>query len=327
MTAGTFFDHMRTPRAWMAAMWLIGHGVLISSVAFHKLVGITQSSAHNLLTKIRMAIQSEMPHDCLAISSRVFSEIFTQRSRQTPARSHPRAEQEEFDTQEFERSAGAVCGQGGEEGRDASDRVPVPSNLPVPPAYPEEQLHTARKTESSAGQPGDNLSPEEHRVYELLKGQDLACDELIQQTGFPAGAVSATLVLLEMAGLVERLPGAVYTRRNGTASESLPAQPAEIEALSSDDKKAVDSFKKTIRRVFFGVSRKLLQPYLAAFWCYMDRARWSADALFSTCIRAGPLSYKDMLEYVSPPLVKLRLQGAHYTGTHLVKVEACPYAQ
>jgi hypothetical protein len=177
--------------------------------------------------------------------------------------------------------------------------------LAEPPAHPEVKLRSAGKSESAASEPENHLSPQERRVYELLSVQDLASDELIQRTGLPAGAVSATLVMLELAGLVERLPGDVYTRRNGTASESPPEQSPEIAELSTLGKEAVDAFNEMIRRVYSGVSRKLLQPYLAAFWCCTDRVRWSAEVLIGTCIRAGPLSYKDVLEYVSPPLVKL----------------------
>src|ERR1700729_784714 len=59
-TSGTLFDRARRLRPWLAAIWLMERGVLLSSSRLHKLIDIAQSSALTLLRKIRTAIETDM---------------------------------------------------------------------------------------------------------------------------------------------------------------------------------------------------------------------------------------------------------------------------
>ena len=96
LTAGTFFHRIKRPKAWLGAIWLMEHGLILSSSRFHKLAGIAQSSALQIFKKIAMVIQSHMDEEALSIDSSCFGPVFCKRSRETPAREHPRAEQEEI---------------------------------------------------------------------------------------------------------------------------------------------------------------------------------------------------------------------------------------
>lgn len=58
------------------------------------------------------------------------------------------------------------------------------------------------------------LTPEEARLFALLSTEPLPMDDVIVETGLPAGQVSATLLLLEMKGVARRLPGNAYVRTN-----------------------------------------------------------------------------------------------------------------
>jgi hypothetical protein len=60
-----------------------------------------------------------------------------------------------------------------------------------------------------------------------------------------------------------------------------------------------------IRTYFQGVSRKFLQLYLASFWCHFDRVRWTPGAILLACIEHPPISYEAIVNYVSPPAVKI----------------------
>ena len=76
LTAGSFFHRMRSAKAWLAAIWLMERGVIVSSSGFHKLVGIAQSSALELFKKIATVIQSHMPEDGPANIKLLVSDFF-----------------------------------------------------------------------------------------------------------------------------------------------------------------------------------------------------------------------------------------------------------
>jgi DNA processing protein len=61
-----------------------------------------------------------------------------------------------------------------------------------------------------------SLSPEESQLVEVMDGEPLALDALIQQTGLAAARVSGALTLLELKGLVRALPGGRFALRKAT---------------------------------------------------------------------------------------------------------------
>ncbi|AKG23229.1 DNA-processing protein DprA [Calothrix sp. 336/3] len=56
------------------------------------------------------------------------------------------------------------------------------------------------------------LAPPLQQVMDVLSSQALPLDLIVQQTGMPAGTVSASLLELELMGLVTQLPGMRYQR-------------------------------------------------------------------------------------------------------------------
>jgi len=56
-----------------------------------------------------------------------------------------------------------------------------------------------------------NLSPEEERVITVLRDKEqVHADELLHNSGLPSNQLAATLLQLEMQGLVKTLPGKMY---------------------------------------------------------------------------------------------------------------------
>lgn len=98
-TAGTFFDRVREVRPWLAAIWFLEKGVLLSAKRFHELVGVAYSTAWMMHRKIALVIQSamDMEKSIIRVSSQVFASAICKRSRETPAQKHPFAEQREFE--------------------------------------------------------------------------------------------------------------------------------------------------------------------------------------------------------------------------------------
>ncbi len=69
----------------------------------------------------------------------------------------------------------------------------VPSNGKLPPVVVE-------------------LYGKEKDIFELISAEPVHFDHLIERSGLQAGELSATLTMLELAGMVERLPGDWYSR-------------------------------------------------------------------------------------------------------------------
>ena len=61
-----------------------------------------------------------------------------------------------------------------------------------------------------------SLSPEESQLVEVMDGEPLALDALIQRTGLAPARVSGALTLLELKGLVRALPGGHFALRKAT---------------------------------------------------------------------------------------------------------------
>jgi DNA processing protein len=61
-----------------------------------------------------------------------------------------------------------------------------------------------------------SLSPEESQLVEVMDGEPLALDALIQRTGLAPARVSGALTLLELKGLVRALPGGHFALRKSS---------------------------------------------------------------------------------------------------------------
>ena len=57
------------------------------------------------------------------------------------------------------------------------------------------------------------LGPDEQRIYEILSHDAQSVDAVIERTGLSAAQVTATMLALELRGMVRQLPGPQYLRR------------------------------------------------------------------------------------------------------------------
>ena len=60
----------------------------------------------------------------------------------------------------------------------------------------------------------------EKEIFEMISGEPVHFDHLIEKSGIHAGELSATLTLLELSGIVERLPGDWYSRQSSITTAS-----------------------------------------------------------------------------------------------------------
>jgi hypothetical protein len=111
-------------------------------------------------------------------------------------------------------------------------------------------------------------------------------------------------VILEIEGLIQAHAGGRFSRRSCADTNNNNNETKEktnpLEAMSLVGR-TIDS-TLSIRG---GISRKYLQIYLAAIWCHFDRRRWSEEKLLLAVLRAPSISYKDILNYESPPVAAM----------------------
>ena len=87
-------------------------------------------------------------------------------------------------------------------------------NLPAcaEASAPAEAIAERPASEREERQESPALAPEEERLLSLLSLQQKYMDEIIEESRLSPARVSATLTILQLKGLVERLPGNVFVR-------------------------------------------------------------------------------------------------------------------
>lgn len=277
-TAGTFFHHVKLIRPWLAAIWLMERGVIFSASAFCKLAGISSSSALYILKKLTFVLTKNMNQNTISAPSSAFIEVICKRSRQTPPNMHPRAEQDLINKELEETSS--------------SERI-------------DSQSQNSHKPSSNSAQNADNsgklknandleLNEEEQKVYNLLLEKTFSSEELHVRIGISISELYVALVMLELKGAIERLPGDRYC---------ISTEPNELATTQTDEIKDAVSIINFIRINFHGISRKYLQNYLALHWYYAKNIYDTGDSIFRLCLQAIPLRYTEILNYKSPAYV------------------------
>ncbi|MBE9521260.1 MAG: DNA-protecting protein DprA, partial [Proteobacteria bacterium] len=74
----------------------------------------------------------------------------------------------------------------------------------------------SRTSEAPSGVEG--LSPEEEKIYGFLDVYPSSIDEIVRQSGFAPQKASELLLLLELKGVIESLPGKSYQKNSTLAS-------------------------------------------------------------------------------------------------------------
>jgi hypothetical protein len=218
-----------------------------------------------------------MEQNAHEVPSLLFLNTFCKRSRETPAREHPSAEEEEVQ----------------KHAKRSSPEHDVESPVAT---YP------------------PSLQDQERNILVLISQTPAHFDDLCLGSQMPAPDVSSSLTMLELSGLITRMPGDSYVLAKSEANFGThgrsdfgadTAAKATDQTVKTTDKNEFENF---VGWFSHGISRKYLQNYLAAFWCYKDRKRWSPQSLFVACVRYGYISYEEILLYVSPPIVKFPKQ-------------------
>lgn len=217
-TAKTLLKRTSNLRAWLAAIYLKQNRVVITPSQLARLTEISQTGAYEIHQKLNFVVWDQIDDDSLLVPSELFFSAICKRSRETPARLHPVAEELAFRASE--------------------------SN-----------------TDCSFQPTNDDCRSHETETLAIASSGSTVLDELPSAAARPL---------------------------------SLPF-------------KLIGAAVVFIKRHFHGVSRKYLQLYLAGFCFQFESRERLPDSLLTACLRHPPISYDDLLDYVTSPLVKFPL--------------------
>ena len=282
--AGTFFHNIRRAQCWLAAIWFMEHGIEISASSFARLANLVSSSAQEIFKKLSLVVINKMSR-LPEISSADFVFVFRRRSRITPAGRGPASEQDDI-----EKSIDAN-----------SKKLDETASVDAAPSQTKTEFDDGNANPTGFTDEKIEFLNRERTVLAAMSSEPVYFDVLQQIIGMDTGKLIATLVFLELKGVVKRDQGNWYWLAEtapaaGSAAGSFPENQA---------KNAVASFYKYVISIFNGISRKYLQNYLAWYWCIVDRKRWKPGALLKECSRFRKIGHEDILHYVSPTIVKL----------------------
>lgn len=275
--SGTFFRKVRRFQPWLAAIWFIERGVEISASELARLVGVATSTALAIFKKLSVVVESKMGKDIGLIASAKFLKSFLRRSRETPARKHPRDEETAAFSKSGNKSEGVVHAH-------QLHRA----NRPPRPALTQDELELANKL----------ISEKEKYILSLLSLDPMRFDELLMLTNLSIDSFSVAVMNLELFELLERLPGDQFIL--GARADFSWPQTAQLHSNIDQSDLIVARFLDFVRDNYGGLSRKYLQCYVALLWAYTDKLRWKKGALLKACVAFREVTDDDLLAYVTP---------------------------
>ncbi|HEY9784608.1 MAG TPA: hypothetical protein V6D17_04335 [Candidatus Obscuribacterales bacterium] len=208
------------------------------------------------------------------MASSQFKQLYSRRSTETPARQHPLAEEEALESEERQ--------EGTNVDEDKQESFTKQSNdLPLDLI---------------------SLQPKGREIYEKLSSEPIGFDELCVITGITTPELLATLTFMELEQVITRVPGNRFVRKSETAEHSDNGKAKVTDPMQDRVVKEIVWF---LKRVFRGICRKYIQPYLAVYWCHADRKRWTLGTVFDACLNFGYVRSCDLSMYVSPAVVKV----------------------
>ncbi len=271
VTSGTILQRASLFQGYLAAAIICEEGLTISAPEFHRLTDIPQTSSYNIFRKLRLAVCNEMPTESQEFSGQLVKLLIAKRTLETPASCHPVAEQDSIEEALFTDAESSV-----DHAKDMDSIVDQIEN---------QNLSEYEKVKKV--------------VQGLLSDVGMTADTISVMTGFNIGKVIASLSELELFSEARTEPGGKYFKI------STQGRPAAQGSVAKEIIEAVSAFLKFVDEYFHRVGRKSIQTYLAALWCALDRDRWGRGSVIRLCGAHPPVPYRQIREYVSPPLLKI----------------------
>jgi hypothetical protein len=257
------------------------HGYIFNSSEFMRLAGLAYSSAYKIFSKISAAVQETLEESLCIVQGSLFARAIGRRSSATPAFASPQQEMLEEERSSEASIADQSNGMAHLE-QSNGDSIEQVANL-----IGGKQSTIAEPPAPNTDDQADNL------VLECLSSGSMEFEQILSSTRLSIGQVSLSILSLELSGFIERKFGARY---------ALVAR-KEVAPLDPETSRFVDNFCAFVQSTYQRISRRHLQMYLAAYWCFMDRNSWSLKQLLMARHRSR--HSREIVVAAIPKLIKL----------------------
>ncbi len=290
LTAGTFFQNVRHPRAWHGAIFFIENGVSNSIASFARRFEIAFSSAWEIYKKLSIIIETQVCENVSYLPSAPFRSVFSRRSRETPAQGHPKEEEE---TSLAEDSA----------------HQPTAGLSAAPPSNFRLKKHGSRQ-KPPAAMPKEPAQEEptgvEKEVLELLASGPLTFDALLEGMSITPSNLLSMLSMMELKALLVSSGNRYERVHPGNNVRAYPPdKTSRYNQPTSLDFSFAGKFIQFVKEEYHGISRKYLQFYLFRYWCFTDQARWTVGVLMNVCRDFRDIHISEIVGYVTPARVRV----------------------
>ena len=285
-TSNILLSKVRRFKAYLAAVLIFGQGLHISGSGLAKLTGVVPGTGLNIERKFNMALANQMPEEAARFSGQLLKRIIAKRTTETLARLHPYTEQEIID-QELEEAAPP-----GEEEEEEQFKNDFWQGEEL-----EEKIVEAATT--------NNIELIKNVILSLLSDIGITADTISERTSISIGLISAGLIQLQLDGKIIEEKG--FGQRYVRFAEKSKEQNSDDPELYNRILKACSNFREMVSEYCHRVGRKGLQLRLAGEWAAQDRKRWDIGAMMQLCLTHPPVTYRDILNYISPPLLSIML--------------------
>ena len=267
-TVGTLYERVASVRARLGAVWLMEHGAVVTSTKLNQLFGIATSTGLSIINTIGVFIEAMRSSSFHGVSEKVHCPIF------------------EAIMIKRSRITGAY-----------EHASAVPEEVSVSDVDTSNDADSGQFSESS--NMSDDLGDLDREVLAQISAVPISVDTICEKVDQPPGAVGAALTMLEIFGHITAAPGNSFVRPLAAKRESRST------VFSPQLLEFVEAAVGNIKAIRQGVSRKYLQLYLGAFWCYFDRTFWREGALLLVSLDTSLSPDRNLFDYESPLMVSL----------------------
>ncbi len=263
ITAGSFFDHVKKFRPYLASFYLMERGILLSASDLSDVLGVSTNMANKIYKKVAIAALEKMRGLGIDVSTVELSQIVCRRTIETPARQSALTEEVEI----------------------------------------QRRLELCEQKEFVEESKEPELTVDEKSVLALLSEVPTRFASICEKVSLDCADASAAVMGLELRELAVRLPGDRYILSDRTTKLALKAIDPKSEKRKQH--KAVVEMIDFVEERFQGIGRKNHQLYAALYWISVDRKRWGPGSVLELCKQSRHIPYREILEYVSPPIIKI----------------------
>lgn len=266
-TVGTLYEGATNVRARLGAVWLMEHGAVVTSTKLNQLFGIATSTGLSIINTIGAFIEAIRGSSFEEASERVNCPIFGEIMIKRS------------------RITGAY-----------EHASAVPDEVAVSDVDAGTNADSGQFNQSASS--SNDLGDLDRAVLALISATPISVDSICQKVDQPAGAVGAALTMLEILGYISSTPGNSFVRPSSQKRESCSFESAKLLEF-------IEAAVRNIKAIRQGVSRKYLQLYLGAFWCFFDHEFWQEGALLLVSLDSSLSPDRNLFDYESPLVVSV----------------------